>query len=163
MMWPSSALRYSRVFYLRFDLRKHPLCQLFHIVVFKKLCHQAVKWHLPWFSYHHSYPLYLDHRLHPQGLILIADFTGFFHLTHNIMIIFADCTSFSWLSINALTCGVTQSTQPLIIQAPQSFFKLLPVLSCIPMVLNRPRFLSVLLFLVFLRCLSISPVHTQHY
>ena len=56
-------------------------------------------------------PLLLPISWHPlqlQGLTLIADFTGFFHLTYNI---FVDFISFSWLSINALTCSATQSTQ----------------------------------------------------
>ena len=42
------------------------------------------------------------------GSIVIADFTGFFHFTHNIMITFVDCISFSWFSVNTLTCGLTR-------------------------------------------------------
>ena len=99
MIWSSSALRHSRVFYLRLDLHKHKLSQLFYIAAFKTI-------------YHHYYPLYIDHPLHRQGLTLMAYFVSFFHLTHNIMIIFADCISFSRLSINALTCSVARSTQP---------------------------------------------------
>ena len=38
---------------------------------------------------------------------IIAKYRGFFHLTHNITITFVDCISFSWLSINALTCAST--------------------------------------------------------
>lgn len=54
----------------------------------------------------------------------IPNFTGFFHLTHNVMITVVDCISFKWSSINNLTCSLTNhqynQCHLLIIQAPQA-------------------------------------------
>ena len=54
-----------------------------------------------------SIALYIFTSSRSSGSNVIAGFTGFFHLTHNVMITFVDCISFSWSS-KTLTCGLTQ-------------------------------------------------------
>ena len=39
---------------------------------------------------------------------VIADFTEFFRFTHNVVIIFLDCITFTWSSIHALICNLAQ-------------------------------------------------------
>ena len=73
-------------------MHKHMLYQLVSIAVFKKLCHQAIKWYI--------YPGIVINSIASSTLS-----TRFLYFTHSIIITFTACVSFTWSSNNTLICS----------------------------------------------------------
>ena len=122
-------------------MRRHKLYQFGSITTFKRLPHQAVKWHLYSNVVITSVISFILSMLYIFMVQLSSWYHRSLHLTHSVMITFVDCISFTWLLRNPLICGLNWSTQSqmsgIIVQVPQSSCKLLPVLPSVPEVINQ--------------------------